>query len=863
MHDLNGAKNGLIEHHIKYNRYHKYNRTGIIMNTIHKMSIYVVLIAILALVPNVSATGYMDGNNWTGIDNILDSYGFSYLKNNSGMSNPATADLDMGNYNITGLVANESYSYLIWTDGTTTYAKNGSTGKVDYSGTNASMVINNSLIIGRSIKMSCGMFNITSTIRIPSNTLFAGSGACTILLAASDINMIENNNLLGDKNITITDFSIIGNLSHNNSRAIRAGHLEYSTIKNLYIYSFSTGHIYIGSSDFLLVENIFIDGIDNTRAAHGIYWDDCDHCRIFNNEITRTHFGIYMRGSNDGEIESNHISHTNGTGIEIAVNSQRIIVTGNSITAAGENGIQIVQSAQNIVSGNRVFQSTLFGLWIRNSATIIPEGNVISNNIFSKSGRDGIAIAGQSNNVINSNLLVINGQTGGEYGGISITTDTGGQQSNNNTITGNLCYDNQAVPTQSWGIIEINTDYNTIVGNNCWGNKVSQIHVNSSNTKHTGNIGINDKYDLFINNKNLTNYFTFDEGISNLTHDATGSWVGTIVSPNWVKGTVGNAVLINSTTSYVSLSNFGSISGSILNTTKTFTVSSVITPNNISETRIFIGFSNGSNNRFYLATIDGYIGCGYYNGSSYSPVSSNYVLKNGVPVSVICTHFSDGKNKLYINGIEHTGIQSTTQSNAVERFRFGANTADTPGISNVSIDYVKFWIGDLSAKEIQAEAIGGKTETPIKFNCINNLCNFGRMAAAPTTYNSGDTYFDSTSKKDYTYDGTRWITGYGEGGFTFTNGSSDISAGTKNKKRMLSSGILTAVYLDSEETGTMNVSISNATITYGYVNITSGIAGSSTGLNYVYQFGDLLNFSVISNTGIHQVGVAVAYTKTS
>jgi len=60
-----------------------YNNWMINMNTIHKMSIYVVLIAILALVPNVSATGIMDGNNWTGIDSILDSYGFSYLKNNS------------------------------------------------------------------------------------------------------------------------------------------------------------------------------------------------------------------------------------------------------------------------------------------------------------------------------------------------------------------------------------------------------------------------------------------------------------------------------------------------------------------------------------------------------------------------------------------------------------------------------------------------------------------------------------------------------------------------------------------------------------------------------------------------------------
>jgi len=71
------------------------------MKTIHKMSIFVVLIAILALVPGVNATGVMDGSNWTGIDSILDSYGFSYLKSNNGMSNPAITNFNAAGYNVT------------------------------------------------------------------------------------------------------------------------------------------------------------------------------------------------------------------------------------------------------------------------------------------------------------------------------------------------------------------------------------------------------------------------------------------------------------------------------------------------------------------------------------------------------------------------------------------------------------------------------------------------------------------------------------------------------------------------------------------------------------------------------------------
>jgi len=42
-------------------------------------------------------------------------------------------------------VAQQQYSYIIWTDGTNYYAKNGSTGQIDFSGTDASTVIENAI----------------------------------------------------------------------------------------------------------------------------------------------------------------------------------------------------------------------------------------------------------------------------------------------------------------------------------------------------------------------------------------------------------------------------------------------------------------------------------------------------------------------------------------------------------------------------------------------------------------------------------------------------------------------------------------------------------------------------------------------
>ena len=118
------------------------------MKTRIQMSIVLMLIvALLASVSNVSAAGYMDGTNWTGIDSIKNTSGNSYLINSSylwnlftttynatqdakitnvsagsnititwsngianissaggasGMSNPATANLNMNGYNVSG-----------------------------------------------------------------------------------------------------------------------------------------------------------------------------------------------------------------------------------------------------------------------------------------------------------------------------------------------------------------------------------------------------------------------------------------------------------------------------------------------------------------------------------------------------------------------------------------------------------------------------------------------------------------------------------------------------------------------------------------------------------------------------------------
>lgn len=65
-------------------------------------------------------------------------------------------------------------SYVIFKDGSTIFAKNGTTGAIDYSGTNASEIINNVISqvinIGGTILLKAGTYTLSNKIYIPAST---------------------------------------------------------------------------------------------------------------------------------------------------------------------------------------------------------------------------------------------------------------------------------------------------------------------------------------------------------------------------------------------------------------------------------------------------------------------------------------------------------------------------------------------------------------------------------------------------------------------------------------------------------------------------------------------------------------------
>lgn len=387
--------------------------------------------------------------------------------------------------NITGLVANESYSYIIWTDGTNYYAKNGSTGKVDYSGTNASTVINAALSQlngNRSIFFRSGIYNISAPLIINhSNILFSGE-------------------VTGwDSSLGGTRFNKTGNTNIIDVVGTSTNRIERIKFQN---FNIDGNYVYTGNGiNLSYVKYIFIDGVSilyQVGSALSVY--SCYTCEVTNSLIAlsgidATTPAIYMRGDIDNtnvEIDVHHntiannhyrdIQIMNGVDIDIAdnniesyqvvnhiyastyttiSNNYMIGANGSGILTDGGNDIKIINNYLELVKnsgietaggypvlidGNTIFSSVYYGI-----ASHAKGSSVVNNVLFNNSG--GIFIYGANEIIIGNKLYdnpgtailvgkpytVISGNTiFNSAGTITISGIEEYSLAANNRITGNM-----------------------------------------------------------------------------------------------------------------------------------------------------------------------------------------------------------------------------------------------------------------------------------------------------------------------------------------------------------------------------------------------------------------------------------------
>lgn len=342
----------------------------------------------------------------------------------------------------------QAASYIIVKDGSTYYAKNGTTGQIDYSGTDAATVIQNSintLTGGGTISITTGEYTISSSIVLTQNIDLIGVGRdydrvnATVLKLGNGVNddLIKISYSSGGEDQgwnQISKLSLSGNSAQQTAGS--GIYLKYARrviLEDLVIADFKQYAIEMEVCEQIWINNNFLMGC-------GIYGSFLNSAKITENEITAgtTNYGIYTSGVSSG----------------------------------------------NLITGNDVY-SCLLGMFLYNGFT----GGIITKNKVWSSEQHGIQLnVIATNNTISLNIIKENSQqTGNVWSGIAIT-NTVGEACLDNILIGNRLFDSQGTQTQKYGIILADdTDYTTIIGNDVRGNvqSVGMSLVGSNNlVKH-------------------------------------------------------------------------------------------------------------------------------------------------------------------------------------------------------------------------------------------------------------------------------------------------------------------------------------------------------------------------------------------
>ena len=319
----------------------------------------------------------------------------------------------------------ETASYIIFKDSESwIYAKNGSSGAIDFSGTNASDVIQNAM-----------------------NQLI--SGGKIFIKAAQTGAPYQEEYFIDSKLIPLKDTIIDGD----GAKLITSSLIFYInvpnvTIKNLHLSGHTEDGIYIASSGSY---SKILDNSFNEFESY-IFVDESDHNEIVGNQIYKSRNSlqpiISVKDGNYNTISRNTI-------VSKPVTCEQIIEINGSVTGA----------VGNIITENHIYGNDSCNVGISLNST---DENIISNN-YIKSANYGIIIESLASN----NLITNNRIKDMDKAGIRL------YKSENMTITGNHI-SNVTIQNYAAGINVSNSNYTIISGNRIDRVKVG-IDIDSSN----------------------------------------------------------------------------------------------------------------------------------------------------------------------------------------------------------------------------------------------------------------------------------------------------------------------------------------------------------------------------------------------
>jgi parallel beta-helix repeat protein len=348
------------------------------------------------------------------------------------------------------------YSYTIYTDGSGNYfAKNGTTGQIVYSGTDAASVFNSAISGlpsgGGSIFVDSGIYSITSTINLRlSNTVLCGAGASTVLNVpmTNDFGILVTGAIT---NATIENLKFVGpgtGYTGDTACLVMVSWTNYVTIQDCYFYGCGSHSIFIVESDYALVTRNYVSGsaLDGIGLAQG-----ADYCTVSNNFVTNT---SNMHDMNGIDINGKVKASTHNTIIDNTIQWSH-------------GGICFDTACNNIAQGNTI-SHVILGIDNTGAggSTATTDNQLIGNTISYSEGAN-FGLAGYNAGIQISHLAdrtTVTGNIISNFADRCILLN-----SNGNTITGNTFKDSpvgMAVGSGLTGnVLAPNTYINVPAGN--------------------------------------------------------------------------------------------------------------------------------------------------------------------------------------------------------------------------------------------------------------------------------------------------------------------------------------------------------------------------------------------------------------
>lgn len=251
-------------------------------------------------------------------------------------------------------------------------------------------------------------------------------------------------------------------------------------------------------------------GIELSNVSNGILY--LNNCSIID-------YGIYLYQSHYNHLEGNIIEgDSSASGINLQLSNNNTI--GSNIIKCKKQGIRLETSSENLITDNTVENCDNFGILLMTNS----HHNTVSSNTANNQTLDsGIMVLNSDHNFILENSAYYNKKVGIEIdgsrfnlvsnntinnniqAGISLWTNLGSKDSDDNNVTGNIIYGNNN------GIFLSNSSNNDILNNEL----IDNYMIGAA-------IGYNSNNNLFSNNYFLMNgNHAVDHGTNNVWNSST------------------------------------------------------------------------------------------------------------------------------------------------------------------------------------------------------------------------------------------------------------------------------------------------------------------------------------------------------